>query len=62
MLTLIIISIIVAALIGKLEYKDIKRYVREIKEKHLCKKRGEEGKDRGTGDKDQSAGGDSCQG
>ena len=38
MLITIIISIVIAFIIGKLKYKDIKEYVREYKEKVLYKK------------------------
>ena len=65
MLITILISIVIAFLLGKLKYKDLKDYVRNYKEKIFYKKgRGTEGADKGAGigDKDCSAGGDDCQG
>ena len=52
---------LIALLIGKLEIKDIKEYVRKYKEK-IFKKRGSEDKDRGIGGENQSDVGKSCEG
>ena len=70
MLITIILSVVIAFLLGKLKYKELKEYVRKFKEKVLNKESrkgagGEPegtGEDAGDGDKDRTVGGNDCKG
>ena len=61
MLIALIISILLAIIIGKLKIKDIQKHVRKYKEKILTQKGRQEDKNRVTGNEDNSTGRDCCE-